>query len=151
MPAVYEHCLQVTRQDIDGQGHAGNVAYVNWMQDAALAHSSAQGWPPERYADSQAGFVVRHHDIQYLQPAFENDQIRVLTWVADFQTLTSLRRYRIVRRDPPRDPGEEPTDTVLVTAATNWVYIGFQRRMPRRIPAELSKAFEVVDDEPDFA
>jgi len=151
MPAVYEHCLQVTGQDIDGQGHAGNVAYVNWMQDAALAHSSAQGWPPERYTDSQAGFVVRHHDIQYLQPAFENDQIRVLTWVADFQTLTSLRRYRIVRRAPPRDPGEEPTDTVLVTAATNWVYIGFQRRMPRRIPDELSKAFEVVDDEPDFA
>jgi acyl-CoA thioester hydrolase len=148
MPAIYEHHHRVIARDIDGQGHAGNVAYVGWMQDAAVAHSTAQGWTPERYKNTGAGWVVRHHDIEYLKPAWENDQLVIVTWIADFKKLTSLRRYRIVRRDPPGESGGESVETVLAVAATDWVYIGFQRRMPRRIPDELSASFEVVPDAP---
>jgi len=137
MPAVFEFSHTVTVDEIDGQGIAGNVVYVRWMQDAAVAHSTAQGWPPERYLEGQAGWVVRTHEIEYLQPAIEGDRVVVVTWVADFRKLTSLRRYRIVR------PADE---TLLATAATNWVYIGMDRRMPRRIPPELRDAFEIVDE-----
>jgi acyl-CoA thioester hydrolase len=58
--------------------------------------------------------------------------------VADFKKLTSLRKYRIVR------PSDE---AVLAVAETNWVFIGYARRMPRRIPAELTEAFDVVTDD----
>jgi len=146
MPALFEYSHTVTPEEIDGQGHAGNVVYVDWMQQAAVAHSAAQGWPPQRYQQSEAGWVVRTHEIEYLQPAWENDRIVVQTWVADFKKLTSLRRYRIIRSEPANDPCE-PVETVLATAATNWVYIGFELRMPRRIPVELSGAFEILDDD----
>jgi len=146
MPAIFEHSLEVASDDIDAQGHAGNVSYVRWMQDAALAHSSAQGWPPDRYRESGAGWVVRHHEIEYLQPAWEGDHIVVVTWVADFKKLTSLRRYRIIRRDPPKSASSDSVETLLAQAATNWVHIGFERRLPRRIPNELRDAFIVVDD-----
>ena len=102
-----------------------------------MAHSTAQGWPPDRYQQTGAGWVVRTHQIEYLQPAWESDRVVVQTWVADFKKLTSRRRYRILR------PGDEQP-TVLATAETNWVYIGMERRMPRRIPPELSEAFIVV-------
>ncbi len=138
MPAIFEHEHVVTREEIDPQGHAGNVVFLRWMQDAAMAHSTAQGWPPDRYQQTGAGWVVRTHQIEYLQPAWEGDRVVVQTWVADFQKLTSRRRYRILR------PGDEQP-TVLAMAETNWVYIGMERRMPRRIPPELSEAFIVVD------
>ena len=138
MPAIFEYEHVVTADEIDAQGHVGNVVFLRWMQDAAMAHSTAQGWPPDRYQQTGAGWVVRTHQIEYLQPAWEGDRVVVRTWVADFQKLTSLRRYRILR------PGDEqPTE--LATAETNWVYIGMERRMPRRIPPELSEAFIVVD------
>ena len=137
MPAIFEYEHVVTAEEIDPQGHAGNVVFLRWMQDAAMAHSTAQGWPPDRYQQTGAGWVVRTHQIEYLQPAWESDRVVVQTWVADFQKLTSRRRYRIFR------PGDEPT-TVLAVAETNWVYIGMERRMPRRIPPELSEAFIVV-------
>ena len=140
MPAIFEYEHVVTTDEIDAQGHVGNVIFLRWMQDAAMAHSSAQGWPPERYQQTGAGWVVRSHQIEYLQSAWEGDRIIVRSWVADFQNLTSLRRYRILR------PADEQT-TVLATAETNWVYIGFERRMPRRIPEELSGAFDVVESE----
>ena len=105
-----------------------------------MGHSTAQGWPPERYHQAGAGWVVRTHQIEYLQPAWEDDRVLIRTWVADFQKLTSRRRYRILR------PGDKQL-TVLATAETNWVYIGFERRLPRRIPDELSGAFDVVEAE----
>ena len=138
MPAVYDHLHTVTPEEIDAQGHVGNVHYVSWMQDAAVAHSSAQGWTPERYRDAGAGWVVRSHLIEYRQPALQGDQIVVRTWVADFKKVTSLRKYRILRA---------ADGAVLARAETDWVFISRDSGAPRRIPPELAESFEVVSGE----
>mgnify|MGYP003526290200 CR=1 FL=1 len=82
MPAVFEYQHQVTEAEIDGVGHVNNLAYLRWMQDAAVAHSAAQGWPAKAYYDLGQGWVVRSHFIEYLVPAFAGDEIVVRTWVA---------------------------------------------------------------------
>ena len=135
MPAIFEYVLTVTEDDIDGQGHANNVAYVNWMQSAAVEHSTAQGWPPERYLEIEAGWVARKHFIEYLQPAFLDQMIVVSTWVSNLKKVTSQRKYKIIR----------PADNVVLAAAeTNWAFIGLKHHVPRRIPQELIESFEVV-------
>lgn len=135
MPAVYEHHHTVLPEEIDAQGHVGNVHYVSWMQAAAVAHSSAQGWTPQRYQEAGAGFVVRSHLIEYLQPAFAGDQIVVRTWVADFKKATSLRKYRIVRA---------ADGATLARAETNWAFISRDTGTLSRIPPELAQCFEVA-------
>ncbi|MGZ0169887.1 MAG: hypothetical protein ACKVHE_10045 [Planctomycetales bacterium] len=45
------------------------------MQSAAVAHSSEQGWSPERYADEGSAFVVRSHSIEYLAPSYAGQSI----------------------------------------------------------------------------
>ena len=97
MPSIYEHLHTVGQEEMDLLGHASNLAYVGWMQDAAVAHSAAQGWPTERYLQIGAGWVVRSHAIQYRQPAFAGQTIVVRTWVANFRKIRSLRKYKIVR------------------------------------------------------
>ena len=60
MPAVYEHSLTVSPDAIDSQGHVNNLEYLRWMQDAAVLHSAAQGWPRERYLElGAAGWCAR--------------------------------------------------------------------------------------------
>jgi acyl-CoA thioester hydrolase len=136
MPAIYEHFLSVTSAETDELGHASNLAYVRWMQDAAVAHSAAQGWPGEAYQALGAGFVVRSHQIEYLRPAWPGDQIVVRTWVANLKRVTSLRRYDIVR----------PADAkLLARAATDWAFIKFATGLPARIPPEIAEAFELVE------
>jgi acyl-CoA thioester hydrolase len=49
LPPIYLHRHVVRAEEIDPLGHVNNVAYVQWMQDAAIAHSSVQGWPMARY------------------------------------------------------------------------------------------------------
>jgi len=138
MPVIFEYPHTVQADEIDDLGHVNNLVYVKWMLSAAVEHSSVQGWPPERYREAQAGWVVRSHFIEYLQPAFAGEQTVVRTWIADFKKVSSRRRYKIIR----------PADgTVLVTAETNWAFVGRERGLPMRIMPELRDAFEVCPTE----
>ena len=136
MPEIYFHSHTVEPAEIDELGHANNVAYVAWLQAAAVAHSAAQGWPPERYRALGQGWVVRAHAIEYLQPAFAGDRAVVETWVATMKKVTSLRRYRIVRAGD----GE-----LLATAETNWAFVDLASGKPVRIPPEIAAAFTPIE------
>ena len=108
------------------------------MQEAAVSHADAAGCTA---ATQQAGatWVVRSHEIEYLRPAFERDQIDVLTWVADFRRAFSTRKYKFVR---PSD------NTVLARGQTNWVFIVAKTGRPRSVPEDIQGMFQIVADEP---
>jgi acyl-CoA thioester hydrolase len=124
----------VTEQDIDELGHAGNFHYVRWMQHAAIAHSSANGWSPQDYQEIGAGWVVRSHKITYLKPAFEGDSLVIRTWVANMKPATSLRRYEILN-----GAGE-----MLAQAETDWAFINYEKQKPTRIPAKVAESFKII-------
>lgn len=134
MPAIYEHPLIVAADEIDRLGHVNNLVYLRWMQSAALAHSAVQGWTPERYERMGAGWVVRSHEIKYLQPAYVDQPIVVRTWVADMTKVASTRRYKILRA---ADGG------LLASAATQWAFVDYTTGTLKRIPPEVLQAFEL--------
>lgn len=131
MIARFEYAHAVSGEDIDELGHAGNFHYVRWMQHAAVAHSTANGWPPERYKELGAGWVVRSHQITYLRPAFAGDELLIETWVENMKPATSLRRYEIRRND----------GTLLARAETDWAFVNYTTQKPVRIPAQVASAF----------
>lgn len=135
MPAIFEHPLTVKPEEIDRLGHVNNLAYMAWMIDAAVAHSAVQGWTAERYEQIGAGWVVRSHEITYVEPAYVGQQIVVRTWVADMAKVASTRRYRIVRAGDER---------LLAKAATRWAFVDFASGSLKRIPEEVWRAFELV-------
>ena len=134
MTAVFDYPHTVVAEDIDELGHAGNYHYVKWMQHAAVAHSTANGWSPEDYQKLGAGWVVRSHSITYLKPAFEGEEVVVKTWVANLKPATSLRKYEIVNT----------AGDVLARAETDWAFINYVRHRAVRIPAEVASCFQVV-------
>ena len=129
----------VPAEVVDQNRHVNNVAYVQWMQDAALEHSAATGCTRMTEALG-ATWVARMHRIEYLSPAFAGDALTVLTWVADFRKVRSLRRYKFIRASDQR---------VLAHGATDWVFIDAATGRPRGIPKEIASLFEVVPDEPE--
>ena len=135
MPAIFEHTQPVLPSDIDGIGHVNNLVFVRWLQDAAVAHSAAQGWPGSAYHQLGKGWVVRSHFVEYLGPAFENDLITVRTWVSEMKRATSARRYHIFRG---------PDRILIGRAETQWAFVSFSSLMPCRVPDEVTQAFEVV-------
>lgn len=137
MPRVLVHAFRVPARSIDVNGHVNNLEYLRWMQDAAVMHSVARGWPYERYRESRTAWVVRSHAIEYLAPGFADDTLSIATWVADLQERSSLRRYLVWRPSDRR---------VLAEAETRWVLVDTAKGRPRVIPDELRSSFAVVTD-----
>jgi acyl-CoA thioester hydrolase len=75
MPRIHAYPITVPPQSIDALDHVNNQEYVRWMQEAAIAHSEAQGWPVERYVARGQGWLVRRHTVAYLRPAFAGDAL----------------------------------------------------------------------------
>jgi len=127
-PRAYAHGLTVDAADIDELGHANNVVWVRWVNEAAIAHSRSVGLGAETYFTLGVIWVVRRHDIEYLGPARAGDALDALTWVDTLRGATSLRRTVIRPRGELR---------VLARAATTWALIDAKSQKPRRIPPEI--------------
>ena len=137
-PSIYTMEFAVPSEAIDQQGHVSNLAYVAWMQDVAIEHSAAAGWPMERYLQLGAGWVVRSHFIEYLRPVFAGERLAVHTWVPRFDQRSQPRRYLFVRGDDRR---------LVADAETRWVFVDLATGRRRPLPPELLEAFEPLPDE----
>ncbi|MEC9091347.1 MAG: acyl-CoA thioesterase [Planctomycetota bacterium] len=132
---IYQHEVQIRKSDIDRMGHVNNVSYVGWMQEAAMAHSAANGWDLEDYQQLGMGWVAREHRIEYLTPAFLGDGLHLETWVSGLKRVSSTRDYRFIKKES----GE-----VIAAARTQWAFINLQNQKPTKIPETVRNAFSVV-------
>jgi acyl-CoA thioester hydrolase len=135
---VYSKQFPVPPDAIDLNRHVSNLAYVEWMQQIAIEHSAAAGWPVARYLELGAGWVVRSHFIEYLRPGFEDELLTVHTWVPRFDQRSTPRRYLFVRESDRR---------ILARAETLWVFVDLESGRRCKLPTELIAAFEVVADD----
>ena len=135
---IFSKRFAVPADAIDRQGHVSNLAYVAWMQDVAIEHSAAVGWPMDRYLALGAGWVVRSHFVEYLRPAFVGERLAIHTWLPEFTHRATPRRYWFVREDGVQ---------LVAHAETRWVFIDLATGRRRTLPDELIAAFEVVTDE----
>lgn len=135
MPKVFTQSYLIAADVIDVNKHVSNLAYLQWMQEAAIAHSAAAGWPLTRYLEARAAWIVRSHFIEYLLPAFLGNTLTLLTWVTGYKKHSSPRRYLFWRRHD---------DQVVARAETVWVFVDASTGRLATIPAELRAAFPVV-------
>lgn len=131
-PHAFVHRFRVGPEAIDELGHAGNVSWVRWVNDAAEAHSSAAGLGPEDLRALGVLWVVRRHDIEYLAQALEGDQLEGLTWVSDWRGATCVRHTRFVRGDGR---------VLLAQAATTWAFLSAATGRPTRIPEDFAARY----------
>jgi acyl-CoA thioester hydrolase len=141
VPRIFVRDFTVPGAAIDVNHHVNHLEYLRWMQDIAIEHSATRGWPQERYQATGIAWVVRSHSIEYLRPAFAEDALSLLTWVADLRSRSSLRKYLLWRASDRQ---------ILAQAETRWVLVEAGTGRARAIPGELRSSFEVVSD-PDEA
>ena len=123
----FSHSFRVDAADIDAQNHVNNVAYVRWIQDAAVAHWFSATTEIQRKTFI---WIVTRHEIDYKKPAFENEEITVTTWVGE-PTRVSWERFTEIRRG----------EILLVKARSVWCLIDRETLKPTRIREDLVKLF----------
>jgi acyl-CoA thioester hydrolase len=140
VPRIFHKPLVVGPESIDAVGHVNNREYLRWMEDIAVEHSAAQGWPMERYFQGGQAWVAATHFIEYLRPAFEGDALDLWTWIATWDRRTSVRRYAMTRQRKLVARGE-----------TCWTFVEMATGRACDLPAAVTEAFSVVpEDDPEL-
>ena len=125
--------LQVGLDHQDEYQHTNNVAYLQWLEKAAWAHSCHLGLDMATYQRLGVGCVVRKHELDYLLPTHTGDRLRIGTWISSNDgKLSTTREYQIVR--------EQDGKTVL-RGKTQFVTVDLLTGKPKRMPREFVEAY----------
>ncbi len=145
--------VRVRFHELDSLGHVNNAVYLLYLEEAAIEHAAAAGWPASRLREHGGVFIARRHEIDFLRPAGEGDLLQVQTWAEAMSGARAVRVYEIIRLNrtagtPPLDGlidaetlPTAPGDTVLVRARTEWAFVDVATGRPRRIPAAVRDDF----------
>ena len=125
-PKIFEYTLVVPRSAIDHMGHVNNVVYLQWVQDIAIKHWEARTTERMR---NQYVWVALDHFIEYKNPAFENENITLQTWIQSNRGAKSERHTKIINTD---------TKKVLINAKTTWCLLHKETLRPTRITEEIN-------------
>ena len=119
--------IKVAPEDIDFMGHVNNARYLNWVQDAVLAH-----WRKLALADEVASkaWVALKHEITYRKPAFLEDDVIARTVLESIKGARAFYSTVIHR-------GEE----VLAEVKSSWCCIDAETLRPARIGEEVARFF----------
>lgn len=131
--SAYSLAVTVTESVIDELGHASNIAYVRWIQDVAIAHSSSVGLDFAAYRSLGGVFVVRRHEIDYLRPVLRGDALELRTWIDSAMAAKCNRGTEILGAK----------GRIVARAMTTWGYVQIATGRPLRIPQEIWSAFGI--------
>jgi len=134
LSSIYTKTILIPQSAIDENGHVNNVAYVQWMQDIAVEHYTSIGGVEAQGPD--ATWVVREHRIEYLLPAFADEEIEIRTWIENIRRVRSLRKYEFARKVDGK---------ILVKGETDWVFMDAKTGSPRAVPEQVTKIFTATD------
>ncbi|MFI5235705.1 MAG: acyl-CoA thioesterase [Gemmatimonadales bacterium] len=133
LPTVppYELTFTVTSTDIDERDHVNNVVYVQWVNDAAIAH-----WRSAATAEQQAevAWVLIHHEIDYKISAVLGDRITARTWVGAAEGISFERFVELIRTSDGK---------LLAHSRTLWCPVDAGTGRPRRVPPAIRERFSV--------
>ena len=129
--------VTVLPSDIDEFEHVNNLVYVKWIQDVAVAHSTALGLGYAQYLARRQSFIVRRHEVDYLRSVLCGEQIDVETRITHIGSASSTRQTEIRRA---------ASGELVARAMTGWAYVDLLRNRPVRIPDDIRASFPL--DEP---
>ena len=126
---VFEQTFVAVGEHIDELGHVNNAVWVQWIQDVATSQWRSVARPEhvERYF-----WVIVRHEIDYLRPAFEGEQLTARTWVGEAPKGAKFDRHvEFVGAD----------GKTHVRARTDWAMIDKRSGRPARVPPEVVAPF----------
>ena len=124
---THQHNIGILPADIDFMGHVNNARYLNWVQDAVIAHWQNLA-PPSAVAAHL--WVALKHEITYRKPAFLNDEVIATVVLEKVEGARAFYETLIKR-------GEE----VLAEVKSSWCCLDAQTLRPARIAKDIAVHF----------
>ena len=131
MPETSSISYRARTHEVDARGHVLPGTLLRWFQDAALHASAENGFDTARYRRLGTTWFVREYGLEIEDELHEGEDVRIVTWAADFVRLAVHRQYRLERKD----------GTVIAKGEAHWIYVDRVTGRPKRFDRELLDEF----------
>jgi len=88
--------VQLRFRDLDMLGHVNNAVYLSWMELGRMAFSD-KAWPDIDW--KKEGFILAHVSIDYLEPVYLTDKVKVYMRVGKVGTKSLNLDCVITKKD----------------------------------------------------
>ena len=126
--------IRVYWEDTDAEGI---VYFANYLKFAERARTELLRFlgccQSENLTAAKAGFVVQHCDVDYLRPAYLDDELQVSCSAVNIGGASGVLHQEIRR-------GNDVLTLVNVKA----VYLDLETKKPTRIPKEIAQRLESI-------
>jgi acyl-CoA thioester hydrolase len=93
--------------ELDTLQHVNHAVYLNWIEQAYFDALRAAGHPVERTPPRTWLALQGGHDIEYFEPAFDNEEIEIASWVCEvgrvrgawMHEIHSVEREKLLARE----------------------------------------------------
>ncbi len=137
MAHTYIHKLDVRHDECDVYGHLNNAVYLRYMQEAAFRASADAGLDADAFEKMGCLWLIRAHEIEYLQPVRGGDQLAVKTWNVGFRRTLMRRVYEMKNVS---------SGAIVARAHTDWVFLNRETMRPMTIPVDVVAAYLDADE-----
>ncbi|HYY59088.1 MAG TPA: thioesterase family protein [Pyrinomonadaceae bacterium] len=86
---------RVQTYELDTARHVNHAVYLNWVEQAYFDALRAAGHAVERTRREGWLALQGGHDIQYLEPAFDADEIEITSWVCELARVRGAWTHEI--------------------------------------------------------
>ncbi len=137
----YKKRFTVQKEDIDLNGHVGNIRYLEWFLEAATEHSEKLGFGFEVLKALNRTWVAKEHRIAYKLSALEGDELELETWLESIKSAQGVRKYALRNAADGR---------LICEGGTTWVFVELDTYRPKRIPEELMQVYEAYRNDKEL-
>ncbi|KAA8731840.1 acyl-CoA thioesterase [Acinetobacter qingfengensis] len=140
MSQLFQRNISVEAQHIDQLGHVNNLAYMQWMQEIALAHTEHLGLGLNDYLQMKHAMVASEHHVKYRKACVLGDKLILRTWLGELSGFSSVRHYLFYR---PQD------DAVVFQGTTLWVCVELATGRAKRLSPTFSQTYQPLNADID--
>ncbi len=130
---IYEKTFIVNEKPENYIRHVNNLRYLEWFIETAIEHAQELGWGMQACKELGLAWVAISHSIKYKKPAYQNDTLKIKTWITRVTPTRITRLYECYRED-----------VLIAKASTVWVLVDYDAERPRAIPKDLKNRFQDI-------
>ncbi len=124
----YRTSFGVRSYEIGRLGFISTGTLLRYLEHIATEASAAAGFPRSWYDEHDSAWVVRQMTFEIERPIILTDELAFDTWPSQYARIQAYREYLV---------SNQSSEQLLARARAHWVYVGRQRGLPIRLPADI--------------
>ena len=132
---VFQHRFSVDERPENYIRHVNNLRYLEWFIDVAIEHADSLGWGMSVCKDMDLAWVAKSHTIEYISPAYQDDDLLIRTWIDKVSATRITRCYDCTRVSD---------EQLIAKASTVWVIVDYDSGKPKAFPKNLKTKFDAL-------